>query len=65
MRTTVNLDDKLLAKAAEYTGVRERGTLIRLGLESLIEREAARRIIALGGSDPDAWAPNEGDEPAL
>lgn len=65
MRTTVNLDDKLLAKAAEYTGVRERGALIRLGLESLIEREAARRIIALGGSDPDAWAPNEGDEPPL
>ena len=65
MRTTVNLDDKLLAKAAEYTGVRERGALIRLGLESLIEREAARRIIALGGSDPDAWAPNEGDEPPI
>jgi len=62
MRTTITLDDKLLAKAAEYTGVRERGALIRLGLESLIEREAARRIIALGGSDPDAWAPNEGDE---
>lgn len=65
MRTTVTLDDKLLAKASEYTGVSERGTLIRLGLESLIEREAVRRLIALGGSDPDAWAPNEGDEPPV
>ncbi|MBW8754645.1 MAG: type II toxin-antitoxin system VapB family antitoxin [Sphingomonadales bacterium] len=65
MRTTLNLDDALLTKAARYTGVQERSALVRMGLEALIAREAARRIIALGGSDPDAWAPNEGDEPPV
>lgn len=63
MRTTLNLDDELLAKAARYMGTRESSTLVRLGLEALIAREAGRRLIALGGSDPSAWAPNEGDEP--
>jgi Arc/MetJ family transcription regulator len=63
MRTTLNIDDALLAKAREYTGVKETTALVRRALEELVETEAARRIIALGGSDPDAWAPNEGDEP--
>lgn len=53
MRTTITLDDELLAKAIEYTGVKERATVIRMALESLVAREAARRLAALGGSMPD------------
>jgi Arc/MetJ family transcription regulator len=50
MRTTLNLDDDLLAKAAALTGVREKTALIHLGLEALIARESARRLAQLGGS---------------
>jgi Arc/MetJ family transcription regulator len=53
MRTTITIDDELIAKAAEYTGIKERATLVRMGLESLVAREAARRLAALGGSMPD------------
>lgn len=56
MRTTIALDDALLAKAREYTGIRETAALVRESLKALIEREAAERLAALGGSDPDAWA---------
>jgi Arc/MetJ family transcription regulator len=56
MRTTITIDDELLAKAMEYTGVKERATVIRMALEGLVAREAGRRIAMLGGSDPDAWA---------
>lgn len=56
MRTTVTLDDDLVAKAMKYTGITERSALLREALQSLISREAARRLIALGGSDPNAWA---------
>jgi hypothetical protein len=56
MRTTVTIDDVLLERAAELTGVTERGVLLRAGLETLIRVEAARRLAALGGSDPDAAA---------
>ena len=56
MRTTVTLDDELVAKAQNYTGVKERATLIRMGLEALVQREAARRLARLGGSDPNATA---------
>jgi Arc/MetJ family transcription regulator len=56
MRTTVTLDDDLLARAERYTGIKERATLIRMGLEALVQREAARRLARLGGSDPDATA---------
>ena len=56
MRTTITLDDDLLARASEATGVTERSTLIHDGLRALIQREAARALIALGGSDPDAQA---------
>lgn len=56
MRTTVTLDVELLARAEEVTGTTERTALIRLGLEALIERESARRLAALGGSDPKAAA---------
>ena len=57
MRTTVTLDDELLAKAEKYTGIKERSTLLRMALERLIHFEASKRLAALGGSDPDAEAP--------
>jgi len=50
MRTTLNIDDALLRTAAELTGIQEKTSLVRLGLESLIARESARRLAALGGS---------------
>jgi Arc/MetJ family transcription regulator len=53
MRTTVALDDELLAKAEEYTGIHEKSALIRAALRALVEREAARRLARLGGSEPD------------
>jgi Arc/MetJ family transcription regulator len=53
MRTTLALDDELLAKAEAYTGIREKAALIREALRALIEREAARRLARLGGSEPD------------
>ena len=53
MRTTVTLDDALLQKAQRYTGIEERSALLRVALTALIEREAARRLARLGGSDPD------------
>ena len=56
MRTTVTIDDDLLARAAELTGVTERTALLREGLETLIRVESARRLAALGGSDPQAEA---------
>jgi Arc/MetJ family transcription regulator len=54
MRTTLNLDDELVRRAAELTGRTEKATLVRLGLEALIAQESARRLTALGGSDPSA-----------
>jgi Arc/MetJ family transcription regulator len=53
MRTTVVLDDELLAKAEAYTGIQEKSALIREGLKALVEREAARRLAFLGGSEAD------------
>lgn len=52
MRTTITLDDALLDRAREVTGIDERSTLIHDGLRALIQREAARRLAALGGSAP-------------
>lgn len=52
MRTTVTVDDALLAKAAELTGVKEKSTLLREGLQTLVRVESARRLAALGGTDP-------------
>lgn len=54
MRTTVTLDEELLARASELTGRSENAVLIRMGLEALIARESMRRLAALGGSDPAA-----------
>ncbi|MGN6649661.1 type II toxin-antitoxin system VapB family antitoxin [Trinickia sp.] len=52
MRTTIALDDDLLAKAQAYTGVEEKSTLVREALKALIQREAAKRLANLGGSEP-------------
>jgi Arc/MetJ family transcription regulator len=51
MRTTLNIDDALLEKAARLTGVEEKTALVRLGLEALIALESSRRLAALGGSE--------------
>ena len=51
MRTTLNLDDELIRRAAELTGRTEKAALVRLGLEALITQESSRRLAALGGSD--------------
>jgi Arc/MetJ family transcription regulator len=56
VRTTLNLDDELIQKAAELTGRSEKSLLVRLGLEALIARESALRLAQLGGSDPEATA---------
>jgi Arc/MetJ family transcription regulator len=56
MRTTVTLDDDLVIKAQAYTGIEERSALLREALSALIQRESARRLIKLGGSDPQAQA---------
>jgi Arc/MetJ family transcription regulator len=54
MRTTLALDDDLVATAQSYVRVRDKSALVREALKALIEREAARRLARLGGSDPDA-----------
>ena len=52
MRTTLILDEDLLARARELTGIQEKTALVHAGLEALIAREAARRLAALGGTQP-------------
>jgi Arc/MetJ family transcription regulator len=54
MRTTITVSDELIQRAAELTGREEKSALVRLGLEALIERESARRLVLLGGSDSAA-----------
>ena len=51
MRTTINLDDELLEEARRITGTKERTALVHEGLRALIERESARRLARLGGSE--------------
>jgi Arc/MetJ family transcription regulator len=58
MRTTVALDDELLDKAQEFTGLKEKSSLLREALKALIERESARRLARLGGTEPDLQAPS-------
>ncbi|MDQ0319639.1 Arc/MetJ family transcription regulator [Pararhizobium capsulatum DSM 1112] len=58
MRTTVNLDDDLMARAEEVTGIKERSALLKEALRRLIQNEAARRLFALGGSAPEIQAPS-------
>lgn len=52
MRTTLSLDDALMEEAASFTGLREKSALVREALRALIERESARRLARLGGSEP-------------
>ncbi|MBB6147065.1 Arc/MetJ family transcription regulator [Silvibacterium bohemicum] len=56
MRTTLALDDDLLAKAQAFTGLEEKTALVREALKALIERESARRLARLGGSEPQLTA---------
>jgi Arc/MetJ family transcription regulator len=56
MRTTIALDDELIRQAQQYTGITEKAALIKLALTQLVQWEAARRLAALGGSDPNATA---------
>jgi len=51
MRTTLNIEDALLDKASKLTGVTEKTSLVRLGLQALIARESAKRLAGLGGTE--------------
>ncbi len=51
MRTTIALDDELVAKAQSFTGLTKKSSLVREALKALIERESARRLARLGGSE--------------
>tara|TARA_R110002124_G_scaffold238705_1_gene403969 strand:+ start:285 stop:485 length:201 start_codon:yes stop_codon:yes gene_type:complete len=53
MRTTVNIDDELLAKAIELTGIQEKSAIMRESLQALVERESAKRLALLGGTEPE------------
>ena len=57
MRTTLALDDDLLAKARALTGLKEKSALVREGLKALLEREAARRLARLGGTESKLRVP--------
>ncbi len=65
MRTTVAIDDELLAAAQAMTGLTNKSALVREALRALIEREAARRMALLGGTEPDLKvAPRRRQDPA-
>lgn len=65
MRTTLNIDDELLVEAQRITGLAEKTALVREGLRALIERESARRLALLGGSEPQLQAiPRRQSNPA-
>jgi Arc/MetJ family transcription regulator len=57
MRTTLNIDDKLLSKASKMTGIDEKTSLVRLGLEALIALEAGKRLAALGSTEKQLKMP--------
>jgi len=57
VRTTIALDDDLLAKAQAFTGLSEKSALVREALKALIERESARRLARLGGTEKKLSAP--------
>jgi len=58
MRTTLALDDDLVAKAQEFTGLKGKSSLVREALKALIERESARRLARLGGAEPRLEVPH-------
>ena len=51
MRTTINIDNSLIEKASKLTGINEKTSLVKLGLEALIARESSKRLAKLGASD--------------
>jgi Arc/MetJ family transcription regulator len=57
MRTTLNLNDQLLAEARRLSGIEEKTALLHAGLQALVDREKARRLAALGGSEPQLRRP--------
>jgi Arc/MetJ family transcription regulator len=57
MKATIAINDELFAKAQEYAGVTEKSAVVREALKAFVEREAARRLARLGGTQPDAKAP--------
>lgn len=57
MRTTLNMDDNLVAKASELTGVKERTSLVHMGLEALIAQKSAQRLAKLGGTEKQLRQP--------
>ena len=57
VRTTLALDTELLEKAQQYTGMKEKSALVHEALTALVQREAARRLARLGGTEPGAKAP--------
>lgn len=66
MRTTIIMDDELLGRARELTGITEKTALVHEGLRALIARESARRLAALGGTDSSAWiAPRRRSKPEM
>ena len=56
MRTTLNISDQIIKKASDLTGISEKTTLVRMGLEALIVRESAKRLAALGGTEKNLKA---------
>lgn len=64
MRTTLAMDDDLLDRAQAFTGLKERSAIVHEALKALIERESARRLARLGGSEPDIVAPPRRRTPA-
>lgn len=64
MRTTINLDEGLLAKARRLTGIKEKTSLVHRGLEALIALESARRLARLGRTEPDLDLPHRRRENA-
>ncbi len=57
MRTTIAIDDELFKEAQDCTGLQEKSAIVRAALEALVQREAARRLARMGGTDPEAKAP--------
>ena len=53
MRMTLNIEDTLINKASQLTGIREKTSLVKLGLEALIARESAKRLAKLGGTEKE------------
>lgn len=64
MRSTINIDDRLMEKARSLTGIKETATIVRQALETLVRIEAGKRLIVLGGTMPEAEAaPRRRSEP--